>query len=254
MSDEDEDPEEIEREVNMLAAKHLKYAKDCAKNFGALLPSRDGMPPVEAMWESFAHVMREPLDPEQVQPPPPPPPPAGSAEAAAAAAEPTEVRPWLCNTIATQNEAAGLRSEWVGRMTGPGPVGPGGGAGRAGRVHQSGISFQKEMFHSDLELHSWRNKDARQEKKRLKKRVQGAAVIPPPSRSILHGTVVVRCAVCGVVCVAVLPPSCLCQPSSRLAGCSGGQPADRQRGAHGVTGRRDQRQPGKLHRPERASA
>eukprot|EP01050_Picozoa_sp_SAG11_P024190 SAG11_NODE_5080_length_1670_cov_1.956715_1_plen_116_part_00 len=64
-----------EAAVNLLGAKHLKYARDVAKNSAALLPSRDGMSPRERLWESFAPVMRGP--PEDG------PPPAAAATGAA---------------------------------------------------------------------------------------------------------------------------------------------------------------------------
>ena len=57
--------------LNLLAAKHLKYEKHCASSSAALLPSKDAMSKRDALWETFAPVMRDVDDA---------PPPAGRAE------------------------------------------------------------------------------------------------------------------------------------------------------------------------------
>jgi hypothetical protein len=157
--------------LNLLAAKHLKYEKHCASSSAALLPSKDAMSKRDALWETFAPVMRD--VPDDAPPPADRAEPTAAAAAAAVGEEPP--KPWLCNTTATQNHAASMRGEWRGQHLGGPAAGPGGGAGRTGRVHQPGVTFERETFHGDVAHHKWRHGDSRVEKGRMKTRGTGVA-------------------------------------------------------------------------------
>lgn len=153
-----DDVKELQEAERLLAVKHQKYRRQCAQNPPEPDRRAEHSSLVAAIWEDFAHVMRDPPDTE--------------AEEAALARHQGNVAqlgdgPLWWNSVAAQNHAAQMRSSWVKEELST-VHGPGGGPGRSGNAGLRGKAFQRETF--DLSLHSWKHEDSRKVKGPHKKR------------------------------------------------------------------------------------
>jgi hypothetical protein len=153
-----DDVRELQEAERLLAVKHQKYVRECAQQPAA--PERRTEPSslVAAIWEDFAHVMRDPPDTDAEE--------AALARHSGSAAELGDGPLWW-NSVAAQNHAAQMRSSWVKEELSK-VHGPGGGPGRTGNSGMRGTAFQREVF--DISHHAWKHDDSRKVKGRHKKR------------------------------------------------------------------------------------
>ena len=153
-----DDVKELQEAERLLAVKHQKYRRQCAQNPPEPERRAEHSSLVAAIWDDFAHVMRDPPDTEAEE--------AALVRHRGNAAQLGDGPLWW-NSVAAQNHAAQMRSSWVKDELST-VHGPGGGPGRTGNAGLRGKAFQRETF--DLSLHSWKHEDSRKVKGRHKKR------------------------------------------------------------------------------------